>query len=175
MTVRERPILRCCKCRERRNRRSVTVADDEWRVGDRVFVPRISADPSVVLKIKDFEGDEDDEDPIVHLLLQEWRNKQGSNIKQELVRQQFRSCRLSELQNTPRKATRGGAMARAMRNLEPIQCGCGCGDLTSGAEFRQGHDAKLKSRLLKIARGKLDGDIEAAVLKLKERGWDKFL
>lgn len=39
----------------------------------------------------------------------------------------------------------------------PRACGCGCGDLTSGGTFLPGHDAKMRSRLLKEIR---DGESE---------------
>jgi len=146
-----------------------------WYEGDRVYVPRITVDPSISLTITKFEGDDDDDDPDVQLLLQEVRSKDGSLIKTELRRMQFRYAKLSELEDPPRgTATRGGAFARQVRNLAPIACGCGCGQETSGTEFRQGHDAKLKSKLRKIMAGKLEdpnispGDAED---RLRERGW----
>jgi hypothetical protein len=127
----------------------------------------------VTLRIVSFEGDDDDPDPTVLLLMQEWKVK--SATRSELIREQYRHARLSELQDPPKgKATRGGAFARQVRNLAPIACGCGCGQETSGTEFRQGHDAKLKSKLLKIMRGKLeDPNIspEEAETQLRERNW----
>lgn len=52
-------------------------------------------------------------------------------------------------------------------------CECGeCGETVgSRARFRPGHDAKLKSRLLKAARG---GDTEA-IERLIKLGWAKFI
>jgi hypothetical protein len=148
---------------------AVEPRSDEWTVGDRVYVPRITEDLTVQLKIDDFCGDEDEEDPDVRLMMTEF------DSKGKITRQMFRYCVFSELQDTPRKATRGGAIARMKRGLEDVYCRCGCGQLTSGAEFKQGHDAKLKSRLLKTARGQIEGDADEAVRLLKERGWEKFL
>lgn len=54
---------------------------------------------------------------------------------------------------------------------ENPQCECGCGEITNGGRFRPGHDAKLKSRLIKeaLAGGK------RAVAKLEALGWTRFL
>jgi hypothetical protein len=41
----------------------------------------------------------------------------------------------------------------------PRDCGCGCGGLTSGGTFLPGHDARLRSRLLRTIRG-TDGATE---------------
>jgi hypothetical protein len=49
------------------------------------------------------------------------------------------------------------------------KCGCGCGAAVRN-RFLPGHDAKLKSRLVKEARA---GD-EAALQKLREHGWEHF-
>lgn len=144
---------------------------EEWTVGDRVHVPRITDDDTVILTIRAFLGDEDDPNPAVELLLQEFRNKEGSNVHQELVRQSFRACRLSELEDPPLRRVRGGAAARRLRNMAPIECGCGCGQETSGAEFRQGHDMKLKGQLRRIKDGKEEGNVEAAKAELERRGW----
>jgi hypothetical protein len=59
--------------------------------------------------------------------------------------------------------------------MAPILCGCGCGRETSGTEFRQGHDAKRKSYLLKVARGKEEGNVSLVMEELERRGWTKFL
>jgi hypothetical protein len=140
--------------------------DGEWTTGQRVYVPRITRDESVSLIIKGFQGDEDEPDPIVDLIEREF------DRKGRLVREMFRSARLSELRDLPRRATKGGALGRLVRNLEPVYCGCGCGTQTSGTEFRQGHDAKLKSRLRRIAAGTLEGDVAAASAELERRKWN---
>lgn len=49
-------------------------------------------------------------------------------------------------------------------------CGCGCGAPVS-RRFKPGHDAKLKSVLLKAAR---EGD-QSALRQLERHGWTKFL
>lgn len=49
-------------------------------------------------------------------------------------------------------------------------CGCGCGHPVS-RRFLPGHDAKLKSRLLREARA----GSEEAKQSLRENGWEKFL
>lgn len=54
---------------------------------------------------------------------------------------------------------------------EPRDCECGCGEMTTGTRFRQGHDARLKSALIKSA---LSGS-KRAVQKLETLGWTKFL
>jgi hypothetical protein len=147
-------------------------SDGNWYEGDRVYVPRITKDESISITIFKFEGDEEDPDPDVLLLLKEIRQRDGSSIHADLIRQTFRYAKLSELQDPPvGRATRGGAFARQVRNLAPIACGCGCGQETSGTEFKQGHDAKLKSKLRKIVDGKLDGDVDEAKAELDRRGW----
>jgi hypothetical protein len=143
------------------------VEREEWTVGERAYVPRITLDESVELKILKFVGDEDEDDPIVDLLFRE-RDSKGL-----IIRECFRSAHLSELEDPPRRATKGGVIARVRRNLIPIECGCGCGQQTSGTEFRQGHDAKRKSFLVRVATGKIDGDVEAAVEELERRRWNK--
>ncbi len=54
-------------------------------------------------------------------------------------------------------------------------CECGCGEHTGGGRFRPGHDAKLKSRLIKIARAegedKNPDACEAAWNQLGDLGW----
>ena len=141
---------------------------EEWVVGDRVYIPRITPDESIELKILKFAGDEEDEDPIVDLLLRE-RDHKGL-----IIRECFRSAHLSELEDPPTgKATKGGAIARMRRNLVPVECGCGCGIQTSGTEFRQGHDAKRKSYLVRVSQGKIEGDVEAALEELERRRWNK--
>ena len=145
------------------------MSTEEWFVGDRVYVPRISADEGVELKILKFDGEEDEDDPTVSLLFRE-RDHKGL-----IIRECFRSAHLSELEDPPRRAIRGGPMERAKRNMAPILCGCGCGRETSGTEFRQGHDAKRKSYLLKVARGKEEGNVSLVMEELERRGWTKFL
>jgi len=49
-------------------------------------------------------------------------------------------------------------------------CWCGCGAVVRN-RFLPGHDAKLKSRLVKEAR---DGD-RAAIQQLEQLGWTKFI
>lgn len=55
-------------------------------------------------------------------------------------------------------------------------CGCGCGaQVGPKARFRPGHDAKLKSRLVALAR---HGDSHQALLareQLEALGWDHFI
>lgn len=53
----------------------------------------------------------------------------------------------------------------------PRQCMCGCGGTTKGGRFLPGHDARLKSHLLKDAR---EGS-ESAVERIHELGWERFL
>jgi precorrin-8X/cobalt-precorrin-8 methylmutase len=54
---------------------------------------------------------------------------------------------------------------RPRRGLRPCECGCG---LEGPGRFRPGHDAKLRSRLIKAVAG---GDQEASA-RLAELGWD---
>lgn len=49
-------------------------------------------------------------------------------------------------------------------------CGCGCGAVVRN-RFLPGHDAKLKSRLVKEARS----GSEIAKQQLEEHGWSKFI
>ena len=55
------------------------------------------------------------------------------------------------------------------------KCECGCGEQTLGGRFRPGHDAKLKSRLLRAARGTNKRTATKARAELKRRGWSHFL
>jgi hypothetical protein len=48
---------------------------------------------------------------------------------------------------------------------EPRECECGCGEMTNGGLFRPGHDAKLRSRLLKA----IDAGDEDALAELIAR------
>jgi hypothetical protein len=50
----------------------------------------------------------------------------------------------------------------------PRECGCGCGNLTSGGTFVPGHDAKLRSRLLREIRdGESEESERAALAELR--------
>lgn len=57
------------------------------------------------------------------------------------------------------------------------RCECGCGATTNWrsdntrSDYRPGHDSKLKSRLVRLARA---GDTEA-LAQLRARGWERFL
>jgi hypothetical protein len=144
--------------------------DGTWYEGDRVWVPRISTDESVSLTILDL-GDDEAEDPDVKLLEQEFRAMKGSGYKTEVVRKKVRYAKFSELQDVPTKRTKGGAVRRRARGMAVKKCECGCGQETSGGMFRQGHDAKLKSKLRKIVNGKLEGDPVLAEGELRKRGW----
>lgn len=137
----------------------------EWTIGDRVFVARITPDETASLTIHKFHGDDDADDPQVQLM----ETHYGRNRKIE--RQQFRFAMLSELRDLPTRATKGGAAARIRRNLVEVYCACGCEQLTSGSEFKQGHDAKLKSKLRRVSDGRLGGDVETARSELERRGW----
>lgn len=139
-----------------------------------MYVPAITTDESIDLRIVDL-GDDEDENPVVKLQLKELRPKPGSANKIELVRAMFRFCRFSDLEDPPARRTKGGAIRRMQRNLVPIKCQCGCGMDTSGGMFRQGHDAKLKSRLRKVMDGRITDDPKyteySAEAELRERGW----
>jgi hypothetical protein len=71
--------------------------------------------------------------------------------------------------------------AKAAKRAEKVakvakSCACGCGELTAGGDFRIGHDAKLKSQLVKTAMdATTPGPQMAAALELDRRGWMKFL
>lgn len=58
----------------------------------------------------------------------------------------------------------------------PRSCECGCGEQTKVGRFVAGHDAKLKSRLLKMAR---EGDTQTerivGATGLEQRNWIHFL
>ncbi len=56
---------------------------------------------------------------------------------------------------------------KAPRKINHKPCACGCGILTEGGDFRPGHDARLKGRLLAEARS---GD-SGARSQLIRRGW----
>lgn len=58
---------------------------------------------------------------------------------------------------------------RARGGKSPRDCECACGGKTRGGRFIPGHDAKLKSVLLKKSAG---GDT-AATDELRRRGWER--
>ncbi len=62
---------------------------------------------------------------------------------------------------------------RAMKTY--LLCECGCGEKTAGGRFRPGHDAKLKSKLIRTARAegenKAPSACEAAWNELVVLGW----
>jgi precorrin-8X/cobalt-precorrin-8 methylmutase len=64
----------------------------------------------------------------------------------------------------PTPSARRSAPRQRERGLHPCECGCG---LTGPGRFRPGHDAKLRSQLMKAVAG---GD-ERARAKLAELGW----
>lgn len=69
---------------------------------------------------------------------------------------------------TRNPAVKEARAAVAQRASAP-QCECGCGGVTKGGKFQPGHDAKLKSSLLRRAAG---GD-ETAQEELRRRRWEK--
>ena len=66
-------------------------------------------------------------------------------------------------------------MASKNPNRKPARCQCGCGEQTLGGKFRPGHDARLKGRLLREARGRDKRTAAKARAELKRRGWSHFL
>lgn len=62
------------------------------------------------------------------------------------------------------------ARAANSRTRPSRDCECGCGGTTRGGRFQPGHDAKLKSDLLRRAA---DGDTNAGE-ELRTRGWVKW-
>jgi hypothetical protein len=60
---------------------------------------------------------------------------------------------------------------KSNENSELPMCACGCNQQTTGSRYRQGHDAKHKSNLIKAALG----GSKRAANKLEQLGWTKFL
>lgn len=54
------------------------------------------------------------------------------------------------------------------KDVEKPVCVCGCGDRTKGGQFIPGHDAKLKGRILRLARG---GNAKEAKKIAASRNW----
>lgn len=51
------------------------------------------------------------------------------------------------------------AKATTPTKKEGVLCGCGCGEMTApGRKFLQGHDARFKGRVAKVADGRLNWD-----------------
>lgn len=145
-----------------------------WYEGDRVWVPRITTDESHELVIKKFMDDEEVADPDVLLRFREIRPMRGSTMKSEITREQMHFAKLSELEEVPSKRTKGGALRRKVRGMVAVICECGCEQETSGGRFRQGHDAKLKSKLRRIMDGRIespDMSPAEAEAELRERQW----
>lgn len=70
------------------------------------------------------------------------------------------------------KAKRAAAGKVAARPAPvPKECLCGCGNMTKGGDFLQGHDARYKSELVRLGMQ----EDPAAIKLLEERGWLKFL
>jgi hypothetical protein len=63
---------------------------------------------------------------------------------------------------------------RTKKAKEPAECWCGCGNLTSGGRFCPGHDARLKSALLKAYRTD-EGLTPEQQQVVDLLGWGKFL
>jgi hypothetical protein len=63
--------------------------------------------------------------------------------------------------------------AKAVKIKTPKECLCGCGQMTGGGRFRPGHDATLKSRLVKACA---DGRTRVkAAATLTEMGWASYI
>jgi hypothetical protein len=152
---------------------------EEWTVGDHVEVDRIPTQLTgrnrSWLQIYAFDGDEDDPNPIVQLLYKELDG-------QKLAREMFHHVRMSDLREAGSKV-RVPAGQRAVLGLEPVPCACHCGENTSGAQFKQGHDARLKGALQRWANDRppkltetdnwVRGNMSQADAKteLLKRGW----
>lgn len=94
----------------------------------------------------------------------------------------FTSGKLKKL-DSPEEFERRLATTTRLRALKegtmpkkaPSPCECGCGTEVKG-RFAPGHDAKLKSALIKIAIESADlTEVEKAEKDLQSRGWMKFL
>ncbi len=42
------------------------------------------------------------------------------------------------------------------RKLRPKECACGCGDMTRGGDFLQGHDRKLEGAIIEKVGGVIE-------------------
>lgn len=75
-------------------------------------------------------------------------------------------------QGLPPVSTRGGTVPKGNATSPSTGrlCQCGCGQPVA-RRFKPGHDARLKSRLVKDARS----GSEAARKQLEEFGWEKFI
>lgn len=81
-------------------------------------------------------------------------------------------------------AIEDGAEGGIFLNIEAGMCGCGCEQaVAAGREFRQGHDARLKGKLIRayltgnsvhIVGGGMMMSADAMTLA-ERRGWGKFL
>lgn len=71
---------------------------------------------------------------------------------------------------SPGEKDRPEALVAPPRPATGRQCGCGCGSPVA-RRFLPGHDAKLKSRLVKEARS----GSKAARENLREHGWEHFI
>jgi hypothetical protein len=75
----------------------------------------------------------------------------------------------------PKAKTNKTAVNKAKKDIlsgKSMKCECGCGEIVNpGKRFKQGHDAKLKSILLKAAKGSAKNDAAKAKRSLKALGW----
>lgn len=156
------------------------MAGDQWEIGDRVecdkYPTKLDGRNRSTLTIWGFDN-ADGPKPVAVLLYKEWDGR-------DLAHERFYHVYVSELRvagSSPK--TRIAPGMRAVLGLEPIPCGCHCGENTSGAQFKQGHDARLKGALQRWANDRkpklteTDNWVRAnlssaeAAAELKWRGW----
>jgi hypothetical protein len=99
-------------------------------------------------------------------------NSGAVTVEQAEARVRVAKQELSDAQHELRVLRGQSAATRK----QPRPCGCGCEVTTGGGTFVPGHDAKLRSRLLRALRGTDEGttpESEAAALA-ELRGWPKL-
>lgn len=97
---------------------------------------------------------------------------QTSSAPASDLRERLASVRQAEAEaKAAREANKAQRTPKADRPL--VDCGDGCGAKVK-ARFLPGHDAKLKSALLKIAHEGDSEAAEAALARLVELKWDRF-
>lgn len=97
----------------------------------------------------------------------------ADKLKQANAARQAKLAEAKEAKAATKAAKKSAAPKREKVVIEPHECLDGCGEvLTTNAKFKPGHDAKLKSIIVKIERGELELDslpgIASDVTKFKK-------
>jgi hypothetical protein len=102
------------------------------------------------------------------------RRRAGKPAPEQLAAEQISATDLPQEQpaGKRRRATATGAQ-KAPEERPAAVCTCGCRGTTGGGKFLPGHDARLKSELLRAYRG--EGLSPEQQQLVEQLGWERFL